>query len=54
MGRDRLRLSPPGHRGGPVLLPGSNGFAPAADGSGAWEKGIGYDPEFLGDGTAGA
>ena len=30
------------------------GFAPAADGSGAWEKGIGYDPEFLGDGTAGA
>ena len=53
MGRDRLRLSPPDTEEARSFCR-EYGFAPAADGSGAWEKGIGYAPEFLGDGTAGA
>ena len=51
MGRDRLRLSPPDTEEARSFCR-EYGFAPAADGSGVWEKDIGYDPEFLGDGAA--
>ena len=50
MGRDRLRLPPPGSAEAESFYR-DYGFAPAPDGS--WEKDIGYDPEFLG-GDAGS
>ena len=46
MGRDRLRLPTPETEAAAGFYR-EFGFSPAADGP-AWEKFIGYDPEFLG------
>ena len=46
MGRDRLRLPTPETEAAAGFYR-EFGFSPAADGT-AWEKFIGYDPEFLG------